>query len=51
MALDSEGVINHITPILVVGAGPIGMFTAYQLARLDVPCILADQYEIIVYLL
>jgi len=31
------------SPILIVGAGPIGMLLAYQLARLGVPCILAEQ--------
>src|ERR1700691_3609023 len=32
---------HHTTPVLVVGGGPIGLMTAYQLARLDVPCLLA----------
>ena len=35
---------HHTTPVLVVGGGPIGLMTAYQLARLDVPCLLAEQY-------
>ena len=30
-------------PILVVGGGPVGMLTALGLARLNVPCILAEQ--------
>jgi len=41
---ESQGPIHHTTPVLVVGAGPVGMFTAYQLARLDVPRSLAEQY-------
>jgi 2-polyprenyl-6-methoxyphenol hydroxylase-like FAD-dependent oxidoreductase len=31
------------TPVVVVGAGPVGLITAYELARLDVPCLLAEQ--------
>lgn len=31
------------TPITIVGAGPVGMFLAYQLSRLNVPCLLAEQ--------
>jgi FAD-dependent monooxygenase len=31
------------TPIVVVGAGPTGLLAAYELARLDVPCMLAEQ--------
>ena len=31
------------TPILIVGAGPIGMLLAYQLSRFGTPCILAEQ--------
>lgn len=39
MAIDSK------TDILVVGAGPVGMLTALQLARFGVPSILAEQSE------
>ena len=31
------------TPVVVVGGGPVGLITAYGLARLDVPCLLAEQ--------
>lgn len=31
------------TPITIVGAGPVGMFLAFQLSRLNVPCLLAEQ--------
>lgn len=30
-------------PVIVVGAGPVGMLLAYQLHRLDVPCLLAER--------
>ncbi|MFE1439659.1 FAD-dependent monooxygenase [Streptomyces sp. NPDC058739] len=30
-------------PVLVVGAGPVGMVAALELARQGVPCVLADQ--------
>lgn len=30
-------------PITIVGAGPVGMVLAYQLDRLGVPCLLAEQ--------
>lgn len=35
--------IRQTIPVLVVGGGPIGMMTAYQLSRLDTPCLLAEQ--------
>ena len=38
--------ITHIaleTPVVVVGGGPVGLIAAYALARLDVPCLLAEQ--------
>lgn len=31
------------TPVLIVGAGPVGMVAALALARQGVPCVLADQ--------
>jgi len=31
------------TPVVVVGAGPVGLTVAYELARLDMPCLLAEQ--------
>lgn len=31
------------TPIIIVGAGPVGMLLAYQLDRLGVPCLIAEQ--------
>ncbi|RKS73125.1 2-polyprenyl-6-methoxyphenol hydroxylase-like FAD-dependent oxidoreductase [Actinomadura pelletieri DSM 43383] len=33
----------HPVPVLVVGAGPVGMVAALVLARHGVPCVLADQ--------
>ena len=30
-------------PVIIVGAGPIGMVLAYQLDRLNVPCLIAEQ--------
>jgi 2-polyprenyl-6-methoxyphenol hydroxylase-like FAD-dependent oxidoreductase len=35
--------IEHETPILIVGAGPIGMLTALELSRLGVDCLLAEK--------
>ncbi|RDW82608.1 hypothetical protein BP6252_03720 [Coleophoma cylindrospora] len=34
---------DHATPIVVVGGGAVGMLTAFQLGRLGVPCIVAEQ--------
>lgn len=30
-------------PVIIVGAGPIGMLLAFQLDRLNVPCLIAEQ--------
>jgi FAD-dependent monooxygenase len=30
-------------PVIIAGAGPIGMILAYQLDRLKVPCLIAEQ--------
>lgn len=30
-------------PVIIVGAGPVGMVLAYQLDRLNVPCLIAEQ--------
>lgn len=35
--------ISHETPVLVVGGGPIGLMSAYQLSRQGIPCLLAEQ--------
>ncbi|KAK9427692.1 FAD binding domain-containing protein [Lipomyces doorenjongii] len=35
--------VKHDTPVLVVGAGPVGLLTAYELGRLGIRCILAEQ--------
>lgn len=34
---------SHDAPITIVGAGPVGMLLAYQLNRLNVPCILVER--------
>jgi 2-polyprenyl-6-methoxyphenol hydroxylase-like FAD-dependent oxidoreductase len=31
------------TPVAVVGEGPLGLIAAYELSRLNVPCLLAEQ--------
>jgi hypothetical protein len=31
------------TPVLIVGGGPVGLLTAYQLARHEIPCIVAER--------
>lgn len=31
------------TPIVIVGGGPVGLLTAFQLSRLGTPCLLAEQ--------
>ncbi|KAJ5105197.1 hypothetical protein NUU61_002544 [Penicillium alfredii] len=31
------------TPVIIVGAGPVGMVLAYQLDRLQIPCFIAEQ--------
>ncbi|KAK9482716.1 2,4-dichlorophenol 6-monooxygenase [Lipomyces starkeyi] len=41
----SQDTVHHENPIVVVCAGPVGMLTAYELARLDVPCLLAEQNQ------
>ncbi|MEO5736865.1 MAG: FAD-dependent monooxygenase, partial [Variovorax sp.] len=35
----------HETPVLIVGAGPVGLTLALDLARRNVPCLLVDQSE------
>lgn len=30
-------------PVIIIGAGPVGMLLAYQLDRLDIPCLIAEQ--------
>lgn len=31
------------TPIVIVGGGPVGLLTAFELSRLGTPCLLAEQ--------
>lgn len=31
------------TPIVIVGGGPVGLLTAFELSRLGIPCLLAEQ--------
>jgi hypothetical protein len=31
------------TPVLIVGGGPVGMLTAFDLSRHKIPCIVAEQ--------
>lgn len=35
--------IVHEIPVLVVGGGPVGLLTAWQLARSNVRCMLAER--------
>jgi hypothetical protein len=41
MADETKNVL--VTPILVVGAGPVGMLTALHLGRFGTPCLLAER--------
>lgn len=34
---------NQDVPVVIVGGGPVGMLLAYQLDRLEVPCVLLEQ--------
>ena len=34
---------KHESPICIVGAGPVGMLTAYELSRLGINCLLAEK--------
>ncbi|KAK9246522.1 2,4-dichlorophenol 6-monooxygenase [Lipomyces tetrasporus] len=36
---------RHEAPVVVVGGGPVGMLAAYELSRLDIPCLLAEQNQ------
>jgi hypothetical protein len=40
---DCQEIFEHETQVVVVGGGPVGMLTAFQLSRLGVPCLLAEQ--------
>jgi 2-polyprenyl-6-methoxyphenol hydroxylase-like FAD-dependent oxidoreductase len=35
--------IEHETPVVVAGGGPVGMLTAFELSRLGIQCLLAEQ--------
>lgn len=37
--------VEHTVPVLVVGGGPVGLLTAWQLAENGVDCMLAEQNE------
>ena len=34
---------KHEAPIVIVGGGPVGMLTAFELSRLGIECLLAEQ--------
>jgi 2-polyprenyl-6-methoxyphenol hydroxylase-like FAD-dependent oxidoreductase len=40
---DFQTIIEHTTPVLVVGAGPAGLIAALQLATNNVPCMLVER--------
>ncbi|KAL3477473.1 FAD binding domain-containing protein [Aspergillus californicus] len=35
--------LEHDTNVLIIGAGPVGMLLAYQLSRLNIPCLIAER--------
>ena len=35
--------IEHEVPVTIVGGGPVGMLTAFELSRLGIQCLLAEQ--------
>lgn len=35
--------IHHETPVLIVGAGPVGLIAAFQLARRGIRCMLVER--------
>jgi FAD-dependent monooxygenase len=34
---------EHEVPVIIVGGGPVGMMTAFELSRLRIKCLLAEQ--------
>ena len=34
---------EHESPVVIVGGGPVGMITAFELSRLGIKCLLAEQ--------
>jgi thioredoxin reductase len=34
---------EHEAPVVIVGGGPVGMLTAFELSRLGIECLLAEQ--------
>jgi hypothetical protein len=42
MGQEYPQLVEHRTPVIIVGAGPVGMLTAFELSRLGIECILAE---------
>jgi FAD-dependent monooxygenase len=41
--MEGTQAIDSQTSVLIVGGGPVGLLTAFQLSRLQIPCIIAEQ--------
>ncbi|KAJ5746824.1 hypothetical protein N7520_012006 [Penicillium odoratum] len=41
--METDGEANDDLPVIIVGAGPVGMLLAYQLDRLGIRCLIADK--------
>lgn len=39
----SQEPLKHEAPVVIVGGGPVGMLTAFELSRLGIECLLAEQ--------
>lgn len=43
MTIDEPSHVKLKTSVLVVGGGPVGLLTAFQLSRLGIRCIIAER--------
>ncbi|KAJ5175577.1 uncharacterized protein N7482_001454 [Penicillium canariense] len=41
--METDGAADYDAPVIIVGAGPVGMLLAYQLDRLGIGCLIADK--------
>jgi hypothetical protein len=39
----SQAPLEYDVPVVIVGGGPVGMLTAFELSRLGIECLLAEQ--------